>query len=734
MVVHEWGTFTSLQDEGGNAIGGINTDDEPVPNFVHRAQGGVLAWPTELPPVFFGINGRGFSGKGLPGLHGDVTMRLETPVMYFYPPPGSTLPIEMDVRAGFKGGWLLEFYPKAAMEASGLQVEMQDGSWRTGGIDRHTRGTLSWNRLQIGVEGNGPFTSEEVWLAPRRVAAAMVGTEEGQQEKYLFYRGVGHLDALLRVYRSDDGQRLEIRQQPFSDPDAPATGTIGNAWLAHIRHDGTAAYLSIGSLNASGGSAAAIATIPAHFSDAEFSTDNLDRLRAEMHEGLVAEGLFDDEATAMLDTWKEAYFHSPGLRFFFTVPQAWTDHYLPLEFSEPVDLTRVMVGRIEVVTPEQRELLARIATRPVEPFPTSGLRALFAEDSGQWRDSPTYKRLRQGKMSLRALDFELPRSYVDFLELGRLRHALLLDELRRRPTNNLRDFVDNYRFQPYRVPITEQVEGTMRFPADQPILDDELATAWRVECDKGAEVLGLTTSEPVFSGRSATVVRTRPEKDASWSMTLVPPQEVMRLGLAGVRLALHPGDTDAENADLKLVLDESSVDLARGDESFRIELDRRDWQVLEVPFDAFGRGFSGEETISTIRLEGNTRGTFYLDDVRLVGNVPSGLANADVATAVEAGNEEVPVDFALEQNYPNPFNSETILRFGLPLPAEVTLRIYNLAGQEVATPSKEFLDAGVHAVRWDGRNGSGNAVATGVYVYRLETPGRTLSRKLLLLR
>jgi len=36
LIVHEWGTFTSLQDENGNAIGGINTNDEPVPNFVHN--------------------------------------------------------------------------------------------------------------------------------------------------------------------------------------------------------------------------------------------------------------------------------------------------------------------------------------------------------------------------------------------------------------------------------------------------------------------------------------------------------------------------------------------------------------------------------------------------------------------------------------------------------------------------------------------------------------------------
>ena len=122
MVVHEWGTFTSLQDESGTAIGGINTDDEPVPDFVYRPSGGLLPRPTELPPAFFGRGQVSFGGKGIPSLHGDVTMRLETPVMYFYPHPGSILPIEMDVKAGFRGGWLLEYYPKAELEADGLRV------------------------------------------------------------------------------------------------------------------------------------------------------------------------------------------------------------------------------------------------------------------------------------------------------------------------------------------------------------------------------------------------------------------------------------------------------------------------------------------------------------------------------------------------------------------------------------------------------------------------------------
>ena len=80
LTVHEWGTFTSLQDENGRAMGGINTDDEPVPSFVHDVAGMLLIKPTEIPTTF---------SKGAVNCHPDVTMRLETPVLYFHAPAGA---------------------------------------------------------------------------------------------------------------------------------------------------------------------------------------------------------------------------------------------------------------------------------------------------------------------------------------------------------------------------------------------------------------------------------------------------------------------------------------------------------------------------------------------------------------------------------------------------------------------------------------------------------------------
>jgi hypothetical protein len=112
LVVHEWGTFTSLQNERGEQLAGINIDDEPVPKFVHNLNPLVLQSSYALREVF---------SKGAPQRHPYVTVRLETPVIYFYPPAGQRGPMKVDVDVSFRGGWLTEFYPNAVAVAPGLK-------------------------------------------------------------------------------------------------------------------------------------------------------------------------------------------------------------------------------------------------------------------------------------------------------------------------------------------------------------------------------------------------------------------------------------------------------------------------------------------------------------------------------------------------------------------------------------------------------------------------------------
>ena len=199
VFVHEWGTFTCLQDEKGDSIGGINTDDEPVPSFVHRLVWNLLLSPTEAPPHFF---------QGAPSCHPDVTMRLETPVIYFYPPKG-VLHRHFEWHVSFRGGWLTEYYPDAVSKAPGLDVaaankslaatsNMQTG-FRFPHLKKDSLGELTWTGLTLGGKTAFPDTKEKVWLTPRVVQSTQVETPEHESEKYLFYRGVSNDDACLRV-------------------------------------------------------------------------------------------------------------------------------------------------------------------------------------------------------------------------------------------------------------------------------------------------------------------------------------------------------------------------------------------------------------------------------------------------------------------------------------------------------------------------------------------------------
>jgi len=73
----------------------------------------------------------------------------------------------------------------------------------------------------------------------------------------------------------------------------------------------------------------------------------------------------------------------------------------------------------------------------------------------------------------------------------------------------------------------------------------------------------------------------------------------------------------------------------------------------------------------------------------------------------------------LSQNHPNPFNSETRIRYTLPTASKVSLKLYNLRGQLVATIVEALQEAGRYDVRWNGRDDKGKAVSSGIYIYRL---------------
>jgi hypothetical protein len=87
------------------------------------------------------------------------------------------------------------------------------------------------------------------------------------------------------------------------------------------------------------------------------------------------------------------------------------------------------------------------------------------------------------------------------------------------------------------------------------------------------------------------------------------------------------------------------------------------------------------------------------------------------------GSTGIPAEFALAQNYPNPFNPTTAIKYQLPVESKVTLKIFNVLGQEVCTLTDELQRAGYKSVQWDARTGVGSVAASGVYFAKLDARG-----------
>ncbi len=104
----------------------------------------------------------------------------------------------------------------------------------------------------------------------------------------------------------------------------------------------------------------------------------------------------------------------------------------------------------------------------------------------------------------------------------------------------------------------------------------------------------------------------------------------------------------------------------------------------------------------------------------------------DIRRAVD---EAMPREFALGENFPNPFNPTTTIPVSVPQTADVSIRIYNIVGEEVAVLHQGPLEAGRYWMTWDARNARGRTVATGVYLVRMtSSTGFAATKKMLLMK
>ncbi len=307
VVVHEWGTFTSVAGEDGRPVAWrALAQTWELPSFVYRDEDTTLPSSSSVPARL---------KAALRGL-----VRLETPVAYVYAPE----PTRLSFRVDFPDGRLTEWYPAAALRP----------------------GRLTWTDVEVlpGSPTALPTDGSESHYYAARVPAAAplrVHSEVGEEtESFLFYRGVGQWE--LPLLATLAGERVELTAL------VPSLRSV----LLFEARDGRAAWRAVDLAKRSA------RTQRPRSGDVEGARSALLTL-------LVENGLFADEAEAMLRTWDDSWFEE-GLRAFFVVPASVVDEVLPLRIRPaPAELRRVFIGRLEVLTPERivwaEERLAAVA-------------------------------------------------------------------------------------------------------------------------------------------------------------------------------------------------------------------------------------------------------------------------------------------------------------------------------------------------------------------------------------
>ena len=297
LVVHEWGTFTSIAGRDGVALEWrpLNGSSD-LPRFVHTME-----------KVASGLRHQ---------TKADLTalVRMETPVLYFYSNQEMNVSAEVD----FPKGKITEWYPQA----------------------RSVGTIINWGRLKVspGAAFNLPADySDNHYYAARETDAAPVQVcgsngKATEQEKFLFYRGVGNFELPLSV-KLENGQ-LILRN----------SGKVQIARLIIFEsQNGRIGYHTIDNL-----SGEVITQRPALDS-------NIDAVIQELKQTLLASGLYEKEVEAMIKTWRNSWFEE-GMRVFYLLPRNHTDTVLPLTIQPtPTELVRVLVGRTELITHEMEK-------------------------------------------------------------------------------------------------------------------------------------------------------------------------------------------------------------------------------------------------------------------------------------------------------------------------------------------------------------------------------------------
>lgn len=145
-------------------------------------------------------------------------------------------------------------------------------------------------------------------------------------------------------------------------------------------------------------------------------------------------------------------------------------------------------------------------------------------------------------------------------------------------------------------------------------------------------------------------------------------------------------------------------------------------------------GYTPENKFTDPKVEA---GQTYYYRIEAVDDATNGALSDEIGvttTKVDQEQASLPREYSLLPNYPNPFNSGTEFQLTLPRDDQVEIGIYNLLGAEIIRLVQGPRTAGVHKIYWNGQNQPGQAVASGIYIYKMKTSQKTFTRKMLLLR
>jgi hypothetical protein len=337
FTVHEWGTFTTVSGSDGKLLPGLEVEENALPPFVHSHAG------------FFPAN------KGWDRPVANVTVKMETPVLYFY----SDVPRSVKVDVAFHGGSISQWYPEkvGGENLSGDSRVAPRPAVAPMDFARGYNGSASWQVDVLAPGATDKIWSHQPWDTPEfarktpafehwsraRVAGAnkVRGPKPAQEvDGFIFYRGIGNFALPLQITSGRDlvVSNTGAEEIPFlfvyeKWPERPE----GVVWWEGA--------LSAGSSITAGSIMNSFIRKPEDIAAAPV-------LETRFPAALERAGLTPEEARALMATWRESYFERYGLRVFWIVPRAFTDAVLPITISpQPEKLTRVLVGRSEVLRP-----------------------------------------------------------------------------------------------------------------------------------------------------------------------------------------------------------------------------------------------------------------------------------------------------------------------------------------------------------------------------------------------